>query len=70
MIPLNQIEKIEYDEKLKLITINGIVQQEFYFNGEKIDNTCYGFNFLDAYDEDVFLFLKNNVSPYCIITVV
>lgn len=70
MIPLNKIEKIEYDEKLKLITINGVVQQEFYFNGEKINNTCYGFNFLDAYDEDILLFLKNNVSPYCIITVI
>ena len=70
MIPLDEIDEIEYNEKLRLITIRGNVKQEYYYNGNKTDNNCTAFDFVNSYDEDVFLFLKSVVSPYCRIIVI
>jgi hypothetical protein len=70
MIPIEEIKEIEYNQKLKLITIRGEVKQEFYHNGSKIDNTCSAFDFLNSYDTDIFVLLRDCVSPYCRITVI
>ena len=70
MIPIEEINEIEYNKKLKLITIRGEVKQEFYHNGSKIDNTCSAFDFLNSYDADIFVLLRDCVSPYCRITVI
>lgn len=70
MIPIEEINEIEYNQKLQLITIRGEIKQEFYHNGSKINNTCSAFDFVNSYNEDVFLFLKSFVSPYCRITVI
>ena len=70
MIPIEEINEIEYNQNLKLITIRGEVKQEFYHNGSKIDNTCTEFDFLNSYDTDIFVLLRDCVSPYCKITVI
>lgn len=69
-IHISEIEEIEYNEDLQLITVKGVVHQKYCHGTGVANNICSSFEFFNCYDEDVFVFLKNNVSYQCKIVIV
>lgn len=69
-VSLKDITEVCFNRYTHLITIKGNIEQNFTFGEQQIVDFCTAVDFFNAYDEDVFTFLKNNVNYDCKITVI
>jgi hypothetical protein len=65
LIPLKEIDEIEYCQNTGLVTIKGSIRREVMYNDSKSEDECLSFDFFNAYNEDVVEFLKCCVDIHC-----
>ena len=56
----SNIQKLEYDEKCRILTIYGTIDSGIYDNGKRLNTEqCSQLSFLNIYDDDIHALLKS-----------